>query len=1200
MQPFVVRTVTEGDPCGVKTITTTYQGVDQHGNLSNQCERIVTVSPVTDVTFPGDEELDCGSYTSSSSDPSNTGEPSVVGLNNDVCKYTVTFVDEEVAVCAGVSADITKKIIRTWTVLNWCNGEIETDVQLITVSDRTGPSITVANTVIGTNTTVGGSHAICASSGLLPVAAVNDDCSGVSEVRVFTPGGEATAVTNNAGDVIGYSIPQPYLEIGTHTITYRAVDNCGNINDEDIEITVEDLTPPVPICREVTQISLNSFDNGLSAVAADYFNEASYDDCGQVNFKVRRMDSSCPGQSQDENDFNDEVHFCCDDVGETVMVILRVYDVRVPAGSIDEDESIERSNDCMIEVLVEDKSRPDCVAPGDVVTDCSQIPENLDFSDSDLMDDLFGAGSAIDNCGADITSTANVNLDLCGVGSVTRVFRARDAFGNVGVNTCRQRITVEQITDYCINLPADFDGECTNSNIPAELTFVENGCDLLAISVEENELLAGSNGDECKAVVRSWSIINWCEYDGVSSATVIARADLSAGEREDGLTVCSNGTNLGRLDADGNILADYASSGFYTYDQHVNIYDSTPPEVSYDGDTKFCGGDMDEAVCGASVDISIDVNDLCTSSTTVTWVITQSSDPTLLGSTGSGSIFGRYPLGSYTAVFSATDDCGNTSDLTVSFSTVDCKAPTPVCHNGLSIDVMPLSGMVELWASDFDASSFDYCHDFVLRANVVEDQNGDGLITSDDYQRTLPADDFIIVDCDDVGQPTMVQLWVSEQDGTADDGCADNQDDDFCVTFVEVQDNNGVCSGSKIALGGKVETEEAEAVENVSVGVNSGAALSVNAMTDASGGYSIGNLPLGGDYTIAPMKNDDVFNGVSTFDLLLISKHILNVNLLNSPYKVLAADANRSGNVSTLDLVAIRKVVLRESNSFPNNTSWRFVSKSQTFQNANNPWTAPIQEIMNYNDVATSILNVDFIGIKVGDVNGDAQANSILGVDNRSFNGNFEMNAADQNFEAGEEVAMTISSEELSSINGYQFTVQFNTKALELKDIEHGVTSKENFGLSQADNGYITVSWDGRADSKEAFTLVFNAKAGSTLSEEVAISSALTTAEAYIGTDYRNVSLNFGQTTVATTALYQNTPNPFKGETVIGFNMAAAASATMTISDVSGKVLKVVRGDYNKGYNTITLSSDELTTGVLYYQLDTDNYSQTMKMVVIK
>jgi len=461
---------------------------------------------------------------------------------------------------------------------------------------------------------------------------------------------------------------------------------------------------------------------------------------------------------------------------------------------------------------------------------------------------------------------------------------------------------------------------------------------------------AADNG-ECRKEIITWKVINWCEYDGISDATRVERDGNGDGNVDDG-EYCSTG---GTLVYQPNNMITYPSTGFYEYKQQVKIFDDVAPEVSYAGLTKFCGGDLDEDPCTGQVDIEIDVTELCTQQITTTWEISAfSSSFGNADLNGSGSISLRLPLGTHTARFQVSDDCGNTSQLDITFSIVDCKAPTPVCHNGLSIDVMPLAGMVELWAVDFDASSFDYCSDFIFRANVVEDQNGDGIITADDYVTVLPPSDRIVVDCDDVANGlTMVQLWVAEQDGTADDSCADNQDNDFCVTFVEVQDNNGVCSGSKVGLGGKIANENNESVQDVSIEVNNSSSLMGNVITDATGEYEFTNLPLGGDYTVTPMRNDDITNGVSTFDLVLISKHILNVQLLDSPYKILAADANRSSSVSTLDLVAIRKAVLRVANTFPNNTSWRFVDKGQIL-NSTNPWSATIREVINRNNLRSN------------------------------------------------------------------------------------------------------------------------------------------------------------------------------------------------------------------------------------------------------
>ena len=59
-------------------------------------------------------------------------------------------------------------------------------------------------------------------------------------------------------------------------------------------------------------------------------------------------------------------------------------------------------------------------------------------------------------------------------------------------------------------------------------------------------------------------------------------------------------------------------------------------------------------------------------------------------------------------------------------------------------------------------------------------------------------------------------------------------------------------------------------------------------------------------------------------------------------------------------------------------------------------------------------------------------------------------------------------------------------------------------------------------------------------------------------------------------------------------------AATISIYDVSGKMLKVIEGDFAKGYNQVSVTRSELAgSGVLYYQLDTDNDSATMKMIIV-
>jgi len=83
--------------------------------------------------------------------------------------------------------------------------------------------------------------------------------------------------------------------------------------------------------------------------------------------------------------------------------------------------------------------------------------------------------------------------------------------------------------------------------------------------------------------------------------------------------------------------------------------------------------------------------------------------------------------------------------------------------------------------------------------------------------------------------------------------------------------------------------------------------------------------------------------------------------------------------------------------------------------------------------------------------------------------------------------------------------------------------------------------------------------------------------------------------------LYQNRPNPFKEETLIAFALPEASSATLTLYDVSGRVIKRIEGEYDRGYHEIVFNRNELGNGgMMYYQLDTPNHSATKKLIMIE
>jgi hypothetical protein len=365
-------------------------------------------------------------------------------------------------------------------------------------------------------------------------------------------------------------------------------------------------------------------------------------------------------------------------------------------------------------------------------------------------------------------------------------------------------------------------------------------------------------------------------------------------------------------------------------------------------------------------------------------------------------------------------------------------------------------------------------------------------------------------------------------------------------------------------------------------------------MSDNAGIYGFMNsIPVPQSMTISPAKDDNPLNGVTTYDLVLISKHILGIAPLGSPYKMIAADANKSNSITTFDIVELRKLILGIYQELPNNTSWRFVDKAQTFANPANPFAETIRENISVGAALANLTDEDFLGVKIGDVNGTAVANSLMVSDDRTV-GTLLFDVNDRDVKAGETFEVAFNAADKTQ--GYQMTL--NLAGLTVSEIVgNDKVTANNFGVF-ADA--LTVSIDGA----ESFSVKFTAAKAGKLSEMMSVSSRITKAEAYSVADGRmEVALRFDGKTIAGVGfeLYQNQPNPFVNKTFVGFHLPEAATATLTVYDETGRAVFTQKGDFAKGYNAISLDRALLnTTGVLYYTLETATDSATKKMIQAK
>ncbi|NET31155.1 MAG: T9SS type A sorting domain-containing protein [Cyanothece sp. SIO1E1] len=495
---------------------------------------------------------------------------------------------------------------------------------------------------------------------------------------------------------------------------------------------------------------------------------------------------------------------------------------------------------------------------------------------------------------------------------------------------------------------------------------------------------------------------------------------------------------------------------------------------------------------------------------------------------------------------------------------------------------------MEIWANDFITSPIYDCNG----QGPEVDENGNERITA--YSINLIDDEAdrnqtgLVLTCDSE-ETTIVEIHAWDEAGNHD----------YCETFVLVQDLMGRCDNGAGAIAGTVETAESmEGIADVQVQISG--AMDESIVTLDDGAFHFTNIPMASDVSIYPLKDIDPLNGVSTFDLILISQHILGEHRLDSPWKLLAADANKNGSITTVDVITIRRLILGMEDNFPNNTSWRFFESTQEFSNPTDPWSSYLREVASVNDVEED-MQVNFKGIKIGDVNESAQANALYSIDERT-QGSFALEVEDQKLLAGQTYRLDFTGKDMNQITGYQGTFSLG-ETLEVLDIGPGVLKEGNFGTRYLSEGLLTTSWNGTAlESEVLFTLTVRAKANVQLSEALGLSSRITRSEAYNRDgDKLDLAINYhnGKVEEVGFELFQNQPNPVLGQTQIGYYLPDASPVTLTLSDVTGRTLKVVRTNGEKGYNQIVLQSQDLQLkGIVYYTLATEKNTATRKMVV--
>ena len=529
-----------------------------------------------------------------------------------------------------------------------------------------------------------------------------------------------------------------------------------------------------------------------------------------------------------------------------------------------------------------------------------------------------------------------------------------------------------------------------------------------------------------------------------------------------------------------------------------------------------------------------------------------------------------------------TDGCGNMTSCTQNVTVQDGKAPTALCHN-LSTAIMNSTGTAAIDVTDIDAGSTDNC---TAQADLQLSFAADQIVASQSFS----CDDLP----DGISANVSVTLYVNDSDG--------NQSN--CVTLVNLLDNNDVCTddaGQLMVLGGQITTEFGEAIEAVETRLEaSSPAMNNMEPTDENGEFVFDGLPTSMDYKLVPFKNVDHNNGVNTIDIIHMQRHVLGVDRLNSPYKVIASDINNDEVTNGLDLIQLRKFVLGSVDTFYNNTSWRFVSAEQILSDTLHPY--PLEEVRYVNDISDMNRENDFIGVKIGDVDNSLTLGFNQNVlDSRS---NTNIYYTLQTTSVEHEYLIPIFTRDIGLIYGFQFKLKLTQGSI--VDILPGSVDivSENYYMST--DSEIAFSWNGDkgAVSDRTIPLFYlSVKELEDQSVSLSLMKEKPLAEMYIGDllskKIPTLSLYEGDES-SDFILYQNEPNPFKDETAIKFYLPEPQRVTITFYGHAGLEIYSLEDNYEKGEHTINLSARDLGySSVVYYKLSSGLYADTKKMIII-
>ena len=402
-----------------------------------------------------------------------------------------------------------------------------------------------------------------------------------------------------------------------------------------------------------------------------------------------------------------------------------------------------------------------------------------------------------------------------------------------------------------------------------------------------------------------------------------------------------------------------------------------------------------------------------------------------------------------------------------------------------------------------------------------------------------------------------------------------------CKEFIVISDPTGYCNDVPQlpkAILGKIVTPIGNAVQGVTMSISNENA-SIFRGTNEDGLFLFNDIPES-NYTLQPSKNNDLKNGVTTQDIILLQKHLIKIRAFDSPYQFIAADVNNSGDITAFDMILLRQAILNSIDHFPNNNSWKFIKTNEQLTNSNS-LTSAKDDTYSIDYAPSLSMNNNYIGIKIGDLNNSVFANDIMAP---RQNNSFDISITNHSFQKEEVITVPFQLSQETLLEGFQVGLQIDVNAVELLDIEG--LSPDEWQLQRNQILISKVEANGRQIGKGTplFNLVFKAKQYGTIGEILKSSNSSLANELYITDQEIPLTIQYTQAAKQNEVGF-NFPNPFSSTTYLPLTLASSNEVQLSVYNFQGQVIFQQSHVLSSGQHQLPISIPFLTDGMYLYEV---------------